>query len=54
MPLAGEMEGGDTSAESHVHMVLQPNNKTPAPATTNNCGFPGTPKPKADKSAIKK
>jgi lipopolysaccharide export system protein LptA len=53
--VTGEMEGGDTSAESHVHMVLQPTNKAnPTPPTTNNCGFPGTPKPKSDKSAIKK
>jgi lipopolysaccharide export system protein LptA len=52
--VTGEMTGGDESPESHVHMVLQPSNKTPAPASTNNCGFPGTPKPKSDKSAIKK
>ncbi len=52
--VTGEMEGGDQSAESHVHMVIQPNNKAAATATTNNCGFPGTPKPKSDKSAIKK
>ncbi len=53
--VTGEMEGGDTSAESHVHMVLQPTNKTnPTPATTNNSGFPGTPKPNNDKTAIKK
>ena len=52
--VTGEMVGGDESPESHVHMVLQPNNKTPAPPSTNNCGFPGTPKPKSDKSAIKK
>ena len=50
----GEMEGGDQSAESHVHMVIQPNTKAAVAPTTNNCGFPGTPKPKSDKSAIKK
>ena len=52
--VTGEMEGGDQSPESRVHMVLQPSNKTPAPPSTNNCGFPGTPKPKSDKSATKK
>ena len=52
--VTGEMEGGDTSADSHVHMVLQPNNKMPAPASTNNCGFAGTPKPKSDTKPVKK
>lgn len=51
--VTGEMVGGDESPESHVHMVLQPSNKTPTPPSTNNCGFPGTPKPKSDKSARK-
>ena len=51
--VTGEMVGGDESPESHVHMVLQPSNKTPAAPSTNNCGFPGTPKPKSDKSTKK-
>jgi lipopolysaccharide export system protein LptA len=50
----GEMEGGDTSADSHVHIVLQPTNKTQPAPSTNNCGFAGTPKPKSEKSATKK
>jgi lipopolysaccharide export system protein LptA len=50
----GEMEGGDQSPESHVHMVIQPTNKSAATATTNNCGFPGTPKAKSEKPATKK
>ncbi len=52
--VTGEMEGGDASAESHVRMVLQPTNKTAAAPSTNNCGFPGTPKAKSEKSATKK
>jgi lipopolysaccharide export system protein LptA len=49
----GEMESGDNSPSSRVHMVFEPKSATPAPATTNNCGFPGTPKTKPDKSAEK-
>lgn len=52
--VTGEMEGGDATPQSHVHMVIQPSNKGAVTPSTNNCGFPGTPKPKADKSAIKK
>ena len=51
--VTGEMVGGDESAESHIHIVMQPNNKAATPPSTNNCGFPGTPKPKSDKSAKK-
>jgi lipopolysaccharide export system protein LptA len=49
----GEMESGDTSPANRVHMVIEPKTQTPVPATTNNCGFPGTPKPKTEKSATK-
>jgi lipopolysaccharide export system protein LptA len=52
--VTGEMVGGDESPESHVHMVLQPSNKTPAAPSSNNCGFPGTPKAKSDGKSVKK
>ena len=52
--LTGEMVGGDESAESHVHMVLQPNNKAAAAPGSNNCGFPGTPKAKSEGKSVKK
>jgi lipopolysaccharide export system protein LptA len=41
----GDMEAGDTSSSSRVHMVMEPKGATPAPRT-DNCGFPGTPKAK--------
>ena len=52
---SGELEGGDTSASSRVHMVIEPKNQPAAtPATSNNCGYPGTAKtpaqPKPDGS----
>ena len=52
---SGELEGGDTSASSRVHMVIEPKNQQPATATTsNNCGYPGaaktTAQPKPDGS----
>ena len=50
----GEMESGDKSPASRVHMVIEPKTQTPAPATTNNCGFPGTPKAKTDKKPATK
>lgn len=50
----GEMESGDNTAAGRVHMVIEPKTGTPAPATTNNCGFPGTPKPKTDKKPATK
>jgi lipopolysaccharide export system protein LptA len=52
--VTGEMQGGDQSPESHVHIVFQPTNKTAVSPTTNNCGFSGTPKPKSEKPATKK
>jgi lipopolysaccharide export system protein LptA len=52
--VTGEMEGGDQSPESHVHMVFQPTSKTAVTATANNCGFSGTQKPKSEKPATKK
>jgi len=41
----GDMEAGDTSSSSRVHLVMEPKGATPAPRT-DNCGFPGTPKAK--------
>jgi lipopolysaccharide export system protein LptA len=47
----GEMESGDKTPESRVHMVVEPHGEQAStPPTTNNCGFPGTPTPK-NKSA---
>jgi lipopolysaccharide export system protein LptA len=47
----GEMESGDNSPTSRVHMVMEPKTEAPAP-TTNNCGFPiGNARPKAAKAA---
>ncbi len=42
---SGDMEAGDTSATSRVHLVIEPKEAKPAPRT-DNCGFPGTPKAK--------
>jgi lipopolysaccharide export system protein LptA len=50
----GEMESGDNTAASRVHMVIEPKTDTPVAPTTNNCGFPGTPKPKTDKKPATK
>ncbi|MDR3388661.1 MAG: lipopolysaccharide transport periplasmic protein LptA [Rudaea sp.] len=36
----GEMESGDNSPTSRVHVIMEPKNSSPAPASTNNCGFP--------------
>ncbi len=36
----GEMESGDNSPTSRVHMIMEPKNSSPAPVSTNNCGFP--------------
>lgn len=51
----GELEGGDTSASSRVHMVIEPKTQqAAAPANSNNCGYPGaaktTTKPEPDGS----
>jgi lipopolysaccharide export system protein LptA len=46
----GEMESGDLSATSRVHMVMEPKSDQPAAQTTDNCGFPAG-KPKAKKPA---
>jgi lipopolysaccharide export system protein LptA len=37
----GEMESGDNSASSRVHMVVEPKNSQPLASTANNCGYPG-------------
>jgi len=36
----GEMESGDLSATSRVHMVMEPKSEQAATATPNNCGYP--------------
>ena len=41
----GEMEAGDSSAGSRVHMVMEPSSSKPAPRT-DNCGFPPATEPK--------
>lgn len=42
---SGELEGGDSSASSRVHMVIEPKNQpTAAPPTSNNCGYSGAAK----------
>src|SRR4029079_8967326 len=45
----GEMEAGDSSAGSRVHMIMQPGTAK-LPERSDNCGFPGTPKAKAAKT----
>ena len=48
----GEMESGDNSATSRVHMVVEPKNSQPPVSTANNCGYPGgTAKAKSAKPA---
>lgn len=47
----GDMESGNKSPSSRVHMVIQPKEKTPAAASTGNCGYPGTAKPKKTKKS---
>ena len=43
----GEMESGDVSSTSRVHIVMEPKSEQPAAETANNCGFPaGKAKPK--------
>ena len=44
----GEMEAGDSSASSRVHMIMQPGTAK-LPERSDNCGFPGTPKAKTAK-----
>ena len=42
---SGDMEAGDPSNTSRVHMVMEPSSEKPAPRT-DNCGFaPAKPKP---------
>jgi lipopolysaccharide export system protein LptA len=45
----GEMEAGDNSASSRVHMIMQPGTAK-LPERSDNCGFPGTPKAKTAKT----
>jgi lipopolysaccharide export system protein LptA len=45
----GEMEAGDNSPTSRVHMVMEPASAK-LPERSDNCGFPGAPKTKAAKS----
>jgi len=45
----GEMEAGDNSPGSRVHMIMEPSAAKPAPRS-DNCGFPAA-KPKAAKPA---
>ena len=45
----GEMEAGDNSPGSRVHMVMEPSSAKPAPRS-DNCGFPAA-KPRAAKPA---
>jgi lipopolysaccharide export system protein LptA len=41
----GDMESGDkTSSNGRIHTVMEPKTTNPAPASTNNCGFPLSPK----------
>jgi hypothetical protein len=50
---SGDMEAGDNSATSRVHMVMEPSSAKPPPRT-DNCGFPGTPKAKKAAEAAPK
>jgi len=45
----GEMEAGDNSASSRVHMIMQPGTAK-LPERSDNCGFPGAPKAKTAKT----
>lgn len=40
---SGDMEAGDASGSSRIHMILEAQTAKPA-ARTDNCGFPGKPK----------
>jgi len=46
----GEMESGDVSSTSRVHIVMEPKSEQPAADTATNCGYPAG-KAKAKKSA---
>lgn len=48
----GEMESGDLSSTSRVHMVMEPKSEQAAASGTDNCGYPAG-KAKAKKSAEK-
>jgi len=49
----GEMESGDLSATSRVHMVMEPKSEQAATSSENNCGYPAgkarTKKPAEEK-----
>jgi lipopolysaccharide export system protein LptA len=48
----GEMESGDLSSTSRVHIEMEPKSEQPAQKTSDNCGFPaGKPKAKAKPAA---
>ena len=48
----GEMESGDNTPTSRVHMVMEPKNQQPAaPPSADNCGYPVGPKAKPVKPA---
>ena len=49
----GEMEAGDTTPGSRVHMVMEPSAAKPAPRT-DNCGFPPATTPKKTAETPKK
>jgi lipopolysaccharide export system protein LptA len=46
----GEMESGDLSSTSRVHIVMEPKSEQPTAKSTDNCGFPAG-KAKAKKPA---
>ena len=48
----GEMESGDLSSSSRVHMVMEPKSEQTTASTANNCGYPAG-KAKAKKPAEK-
>jgi lipopolysaccharide export system protein LptA len=61
----GDMESGDkASPNGRIHTVMEPKTENPPPASSNNCGFPTSPKataaaaakavPKADAKAADK
>ena len=43
----GDMESGDNSPTSRVHMIMEPGGAKP-PERTDNCGYPAAAKKKAD------
>jgi lipopolysaccharide export system protein LptA len=48
----GEMESGDNTPTSRVHMVMEPKSQPSAAApSADNCGYPAGPKVKAAKAA---